>query len=211
MTSVKRRVACFCESTFDADIPDTADLAADPEVEQFILDGDFMAVTCPACGKRLTPEYPFRLAGVKGFGEVLLVPEPDRASLARGKLEIVTGTEGRVVAGFPELVEKLIIAAAGLDDRVIEIMKYYLLTGGASHGPAESQDDVTNFYRGMDAAKHLFHIVGMKKGEVGVARLATDLYTRIAADLATRILEEPFKDFCTPPWVSLRRLSGSPS
>ncbi len=211
MTSVKRRVACFCESTFEADIPDTADLAADPEVEQSILDGDFMSVTCPACGKRLTPEYPFRLAGVKGLGEVLLVPEPDRAALARGKLEIVTGREGRVVAGFPELVEKLIIAAAGLDDRVIEIMKYYLLTGGATHAPAESRDDVTILYRGLDDGRHLFHIVGMKKGEVGVARLATALYARIAADVKTRVLEEPFRDFCTPPWVSLRRVSGSPS
>jgi hypothetical protein len=211
MTSVKRRIACFCESTFEADIPETADLASDPEVEQAILDGDFMSVTCPACGKRLTPEYPFRLSGVKGLGEILLVPEPDRAALARGKLETVSGTEGRVVAGFPELVEKLVISGAGLDDRVIEIMKYYLLTGGASHGAAEGTDDVTILYRGQEAGKHLFHIVGMKKGEVGVARLAPDLYTRIATDVETRVLEEPFRDFCTPPWVSLRRVSGSQS
>ena len=211
MTSTKRRVACFCEATFEADIPDTADLAADPEVEQSILDGDFMAVTCPACGKRLTPEYPFRLTGVKGMGEVLLVPEPERAALARGKLEIITGREGRVVAGFPELAEKLVIAAAGLDDRVIEIMKYYLLTGGASHAPSESGEEVTILYRGLEEDKHLFHIVGMKKGEVGVARLAPALYARIAADVKTRVQEEPFRDFCTPPWVSLRRVSGSPS
>jgi hypothetical protein len=211
MTSMKRRIACFCESTFEADMPSAADLATDPEVEQSILDGDFMSVTCPACGKRLTPEFPFRLKGVKGLGEILLVPEPDRAALARGKLQTITGSEGRVVAGFPELVEKLIIAAAGLDDRVIEIMKYYLLTGGASHGALEGHDDVTVLYRGLDGGKHLFHIVGMKKGEVGVARLPPDLYSRIAADVETRILEEPFRDFCTPPWVSLRRVSGSRS
>ncbi len=53
MTTVTRRIACFCETTFDAEIPDTADWSRDPEVEQLILDGSFMSVTCPACGKAI--------------------------------------------------------------------------------------------------------------------------------------------------------------
>lgn len=90
-----------------------------------------MAVTCPRCGKRLTPEFPFRLSLAGGRGEIMLVPEKDRIGLARGKLDYELGSPYRVVVGFPELAEKLHILAAGLDDRVIEIMKYYLLTGAA--------------------------------------------------------------------------------
>jgi hypothetical protein len=221
MTSIKRRIACFCETTFEAEVPASADCAEDPDVVQSIVDGDFMAVTCPACGKRLTPEYPFRLTAVQGFGEVLLVPEPDRAALARGKLDVASvgtsaghtaarGIPGRVVVGFAELAEKVTIAGLGLDDRVIEIMKYYLLTGSASKAgeDAAAAEDVTVRYRGIEQGKHLFHIVGMKKDEVGVARLAPELYARIAGDIGTRVTEEPFRDFCTPPWVSLRRVSG---
>lgn len=208
MTSVKRRIACFCESTFEADVPETADLAADPDVEPAILAGEFMAVTCPACGKRLTPEFPFRLTGVPGVGELLLVPEAERVAFARGRLGRNSETGGRVAVGFAELAEKLLIVRAGLDDRVIEIMKYYLFTGSWAKGAAGAgKDDAVILYRGMDGGKHLFHIVGMREGEVGVARLAPEIYLRISSDVEERIAEDPFREFCVPPWVSLRRVS----
>ncbi len=208
MTSSSRHIACFCESTFDADMPDRADLAADPEIEQLILDGSFMAVTCPACGKRLTPEYPFRLTGVKDLGEVVMVPEADRAGYVRGALEYV-GSPGRVVVGFPELAEKVLVAGAGLDDRVIEIMKYYLLTGSEPSPAEEPQQEVRVLYRGVEGGRYLFAIMGMREGEVGMARLAAELYSRIASDVEKRVREEPFVDFCSPPWVSLRRITGA--
>ncbi|MGA2479352.1 MAG: CpXC domain-containing protein [Spirochaetia bacterium] len=204
MTSKTRHIACFCESSFDAEIPESADLAADAGVEEQILSGDFMAVNCPACGKRLTPEFPFRLTGVKTAGELFMVPEADRGPYLLGTLDYSLGSPGRVVIGFPELAEKVLIFGRGLDDRVIEIMKYYLLTGAA--GPdTEPEGDVSLLYRGEEDGKHLFHILGMKEGEVGVARLAGGIYTKIAADLEHRVLEEPFEDFCQPPWVSLRK------
>ena len=208
MTTVKRHVACFCENSFDADLPESADLRADAEVRAHILDGSFMSVSCPACGKTLSPEYPFHLSGVAGMGDVFLVPEADRAAYTRGRLPYDVGSPGRVAVGFPELMEKVAIAGEALDDRVIEIMKYYLLTGAASAPAADGDREVMLVYRGRDDGRHLFHIMGMKDGEVGVARLAQEFYARIAADIETRIREEPFKDFCQPPWVSLRKASG---
>jgi hypothetical protein len=211
MTTTPRRIACFCEATFDADLPSAADLGADPEVGELIANGTFMSAACPACGRKLTPEYPFRLTGVPRFGEVFMVPEADRVTFERGALDYPVGTPGRVAVGFPELAEKVLVAGLDLDDRVIEIMKYYLLTG--SHGGGtedEEQDrDVGIVYRGREAGRHRFHIVGMKKDEVGVARLAEELYRKIAADVETRVTEEPFLEFCVPPWVSLRRLTGA--
>jgi hypothetical protein len=208
MTSAPRHISCFCETSFDADLPTSADMTADPEIEQLILDGSFMAVTCPGCGRRLTPEYPFRLTGVRGFGDLFLVPETDRGAYARGTLEYDTGAPGRIVVGFAELGEKVQIAGLGLDDRVIEIMKYYLLTGSATGGDAEQEKEVRIVYRGRESGRHLFNIMGMKDGEIGIARLAEDLYSRIASDVETRVMEDPFRDFCAPPWVSLRRVTG---
>jgi hypothetical protein len=204
MTTKSRRIACFCETTFDAELPDSADLAKDAGVQEQILDGEFMAVSCPACGKRLTPEYPFHLSGVPIVGDIFMVPEADRGAWLRGALEYEVGAPGRIVVGFPELVEKVLLFSRGLDDRVIEIMKYYLLTGAASP-QEESGGEVTLQYRGEEEGKHLFHILGIKEGEVGVARLAGGIYAKISADVETRVAEEPFKEFCDPPWVSLRK------
>ena len=205
MTVVTRRIACFCETTFDAEIPATADLSQDPEVEQLILDGSFMSVSCPACGKRLSPEFPFRLTGVPVVGDIILVPETDRAAYARGRVDYTGAAPGRVAVGFPELMEKVLIFGQGLDDRVIEIMKYYLLTGSGAAGDPEAVRDVSVYYRGVEGGKHLFNIHGMKDGEIGVARLAQGFYARIYGDIDQRIQEDPFCDFCQAPWVSMKR------
>ena len=50
--------------------------------------------------------------------------------------------------------------------------------------------------------------MGLKDGEVGIARLGEDFYARIAADVESRVREEPFNEFCQPPWVSLRKALG---
>jgi hypothetical protein len=205
MTTVTRHIACFCDSTFDAEIPVSGNLAGDPGLAELILDGSFMAVICPACGKRLTPEYPFRLCGVDRVGEVFLVPEADRAAFVRGTLDYPVGAPGRVAVGFPELMEKVLIFSRDLDDRVIECMKYYLLTGPSAAVPEGPETEVSIVYRGTEGEKHVFNLLGVRKGEVGVARLAAALYDRIAADIDSRVTREPFRQFCEPPWVSLRR------
>ena len=52
---MKRRIVCFCEHSFDADVPDSVDLGKQPEVEQAILSGEFLSIRCPSCGKVLKP------------------------------------------------------------------------------------------------------------------------------------------------------------
>ncbi len=61
-------------------------------------------------------------------------------------------------------------------------------------------------FRGIEGGKLLFHIAGLRESEVAVARLEQALYDRIVADLVNRLAEEPFRDFCEPPYVSLRRV-----
>jgi hypothetical protein len=200
---MQRKIACFCENTFDAQIPEEADLAVEPDVEGLILSGDFMAVACPACGKRLTPEYPFRLSSVSGIGEIFLVPEADRVIFARGRLPYAVGSPTRVVVGFGELTEKVLIGRSGLDDRVVEIMKFYLLTG-SSEG-LDGERGLSLSYKGEKEGRFVFHIAGVKEKEIAVARLSREFYLRIHSEIEKRVAEEPFRDFCAPPWVSLRR------
>jgi hypothetical protein len=213
MHTVTRKVACFCEKSFEAAVPEDVDLAVDAGVEAEILAGDFMAVTCPACGKRLTPEFPcvVRAASpIPGAGEardILLLPEPDRVACVSGRHPGLAAGHARVVVGMTELAEKLLLFGSSLDDRIVEIMKYYLLTGSAGGSAADSE--VVLRYAGDEGDRMIFHISGLAEGRIGVARLGKDVYRKIEADLDTRLAEEPFVAFCEPPYVSLRKAEPS--
>jgi hypothetical protein len=210
--TTKRRIACFCEKVFEVDLPTVIDVAARPEAADEVLRGEFMAVTCPACGKRLTPEFPCRFTGVPagtlGTLDIELVPEAERIAYLAGRLGRDLRKPDRVAIGVPELGEKLTIFRAGLDDRAVEMLKFLLVTRPGRDGepsPAAGREVVVTF-RGVEGGKLLFHIAGLREGEVAVARLERDLYDRIVADLGNRLVEEPFRDFCEPPYVSLRRV-----
>lgn len=208
----RRRIACFCEKVFDADLPTAIDLGARPEVADEVLRGEFMAVSCPACGKRLTPEFPCRLSGVPagplGTLAIELVPEADRVAYLSGRLGRALAKSDRVAIGVPELAEKLAIFKAGLDDRAVEILKFLLITRPAADGGpslAAGREVVVTFH-GVEAGRLVFHVAGLREGEVAVARLERSLYDRVTADLADRLAAEPYRDFCEPPYVSLRRI-----
>jgi hypothetical protein len=210
--STRRRIACFCEKVFEVDLPTVIDLSARPEAADEVLRGEFMAVSCPACGKRLTPEFPCRFTGVPagtiGTIEIELVPEAERVAYLAGRLGRDIGKPDRVVIGVPELAEKLAIFRSGLDDRAVEVLKFMLVTRPGRDGepsPAAGREVVVTF-RGIEAGRLLFHIAGLRETEVAVARIEQSLYDRIAADLANRLAAEPFRDFCAPPYVSVRRV-----
>jgi hypothetical protein len=211
MKMSKRSITCFCEHVFETEIPESVDLVAEPSVADEVLRGDFMTVSCPLCGKRLSPEYPCAFTGVAGSRRLFFIPELDRVSYLRGKLPYETGNPWRVAIGFPELAEKLKLAGTGMDDRVIEIMKYYLLTrSSGQEGMASTEDgegEVTALFAGEEHGKLLFHISGLRKGEIAVAKLGRDLYSKIESDIEKRVLDDPFKEFCDGPYVSVRRIA----
>lgn len=202
----KRRIACFCEKVFEADLPAVVDLAGRPQAADEVLRGEFMAVSCPACGKRLTPEFPCRFTGVaagsQGTLTIALVPEADRVAFAAGRMDAEVRGSDRVVVGVPELAEKLAIFRAGLDDRAVEMLKFLWI---ARSGAAPGREVVMTFQRAEDD-RLVFHAAGLREGEVAVARLERSLHDRMAAELPRRLAEEPWKDFCAPPYVSVRRV-----
>jgi hypothetical protein len=203
-----RRIACFCEKVFEAELPTVVDLAARPGAADEVLRGEFMAVSCPACGKRLTPEFPCRFRGVAagdlGTLELALVPEADRVAWLAGRAARDTAGADRVVIGVSELAEKLLVFRAGLDDRVVEMMKFLLASrpGTVATGAGE----VTVTFQRVEGDRLVFHLAGLRPGEVAVARLERSLYDRLHAELPQRLAEDPWKEFCTPPYVSLRRV-----
>ena len=157
-----KKITCYCEETFDADIPDEVDLDKNPEAMTAIISGDFMSATCPRCGKVLKPEYPFKLFSSSKKINLYFIPELDRSPYLLGKLEYDIGTPGRVVIGYRELVEKINIYKEKLDDRVIETIKYYLMKK-AIETSNNADSDIDVYFHEKKPGVYIFHIEGLKK------------------------------------------------
>lgn len=196
------KLDCYCGQSFEVQFPDTFDLDADPQLEQTILEGMFLSAQCPACGKTLKPELPVTITGPAEGLSLFLVPELDRGSFMRGAYDL--GPVGRVVIGYPELVEKMTIRREGLDDRVIEVLKYYLASRALEEEDAPC--GVRILFHGREGAVLLFGVEGLRRGEVGMTRVQPETYSKVEERLDEISSEEPFSEILKPPYVSVNRI-----
>jgi len=200
-----KKITCYCEETFEADIPEKVDFDQNPGALTAILQGEFMSVTCPACGKILKPEYPFSLTGSTEGIDFFFVPEMDRAAYFIEKLEYDTGTHQRIIIGYRELVEKIKIYKEDLDDRIIEVIKYYLLQKAVDTVKDEDAD-IDIYFHEKKAGALVFHIEGIKKDEIAVTQIQGEMYDKIAGDIDKKASTDPFQTFLKPPYVSIKKV-----
>jgi len=199
----KKTIHCYCDNSVEIEVPTEVDLAESEGTAIAIREGRFLSVSCPKCGKLLKPEFPVRIIDSSKGIEVFLVPELERGSflLGRSTYAVNDPVRGRIVIGYPELVEKLAIFEAGLDDRAVEVIKYYLSQ------KVEEDADFDIHFRGREGGKLVFHILGLREDEVGVSSIAFTLYEKVARELPEKIHEEPFDFLLAPPYVSFKKVS----
>jgi hypothetical protein len=188
-------ITCKCEKTFDADIPEKVNLSANPDLREKILKGEFLTFTCPYCGTTIKPDVPLSVQDEPKGIDIYLVPEIERNRYLLGLNEYEE--HDRIVIGYRELVEKLKITDYGLDDRVIEMIKYYLLI------KAGTDNDPVIVFAAAEQDNLLFEIFGLKTDEIAQARIPKSLYQKMEQDLAVKQGEEPFKMILNPPYVSI--------
>jgi hypothetical protein len=129
---------------------------------------------------------------------------PDEA-FYRGTLSYPVAEVDRVAIGYDELVEKLRIREAKLDDRVVEVLKYYLLQKALEH--YEGEAEVRLLFHSREEAGLVFHAIGLKEGEVGVLRVSTQMAQKAAAQLEQKLREDPFSLILKGPYVSINKLA----
>ena len=201
---MKRRIVCFCEHTFDAEVPDSIDLGNQPEVEQSIIDGEFLNIRCPSCGKVLKPEFPVLIEDPQAENSLFFVPELDRSAYFRGSLSYSLREANRVAIGYEELVEKFLLKRYNLDDRVVEIVKYYLLSK-VMEDEAEDREMRILFSK-QEGDNLLFNVLGLKKDEVGILKVPMSTVEKISSQLAEKKQQEPFSDILKVPYISINNL-----
>jgi hypothetical protein len=200
-----RKVTCRCETSFDADLPEEIDLdgeggASDGVLDE-ILNGDFLAVTCPNCGSLLKPELRVRLFSKKKGLDIVVLPELERGTLYSGTAGIPAGSEA--IVGYVELYERARILADSLDPDAIEILKLWMIEKAEEQSP---DGDISVSYAGKKGDKLAFHLSGLKEGEIAVLPIDPATYEKILADKAKRMREPPFDRVFKGPYRSVRIL-----
>ena len=106
-----------CGTAFDVQRYDMVNVKENPELKASVINGDIFLQECPRCGRRHL------------VGGPLVYLDPDEGVLVMLSDKPLTladtgGYTARLVSRAGDLVEKVKIFDAGLDDRAIEMCKY---------------------------------------------------------------------------------------
>ena len=171
-----KKINCFCGNSFEIEFNDDINLLETPEVADQIINNDFMVYTCPVCNKKLTPEFTTTFHDSKL--DITMIPEIDRDRFLAGK--IILNTQ-QVVIGFPELQEKLKIRKFNFDDRIIEIIKLYLLE------KIDSNVEINILFHNFINNELYFYINGLKEQETAISKIPLKIYNNIKFDLHNQL------------------------
>lgn len=110
-----------CGSQNTKTVDSRVSVKEEPDCRKQILDTTFFQMTCPQCGQK---EY--------YLGPLFYVDEEAKQMIAMGAVPafekekenyLALGYAVRSVPGIVELCEKILIRQAGLDDRIVELVK----------------------------------------------------------------------------------------
>ena len=188
-------ITCICEKTFEVEVPDFIDLTKAPDVCSQIINGTYLLFTCPHCGHLVKPDAPMRIVDATKGIDIFHVPERERSRYLLGLTNY--NSDGRIVIGYAELVERLRIYSAQLNDSAVELIKYYLLVKA---GPG-AQPEI--FFKETEDEALVFEIAGLRENEVGRVKIQREVYEKAENELPVKQREEPYSTILEPPYVSI--------
>lgn len=118
----KINVGCRkCGKNFTFELPEKVDVTASPEMKEAVRNGSMFIAVCPVCGEKTLVNAPMLYSDPE---KNLLILLSEKSVNSAGELP---GYTARQVATPGDLIEKIGIFEAGLDDIVIELCKYVTL------------------------------------------------------------------------------------
>ncbi|MBR0319074.1 MAG: hypothetical protein IJQ86_07275 [Spirochaetia bacterium] len=203
---MKVKVPCTCYAPVDFEYEEVVDLAKNPEAANQIMAGSFMKVKCPKCGKVLHPEFPFVVKYEPKNIDIQFLPERMRDDYLRGTSKYCFKKDGRIAIGLSELAEKLKIINEGFDDRIIEVIKYYMVSKIEADQKPEAE--IRAFFECTDKDGNLvYQVLGLKDNEVAQLTIPKSFYEVCKVKTLAYKNSEPFSLFLSPPYISLLRIS----
>ena len=204
-TFVPSTIVCTCGERYSVEVANGLHISLRPDLRQQILDGMFHRFFCPACGMTAMidatmsfTDFPrrqwFTVAPANGLPwrrQWLEVARTSfQATIVDHAPEMVVGwgreMTRRLMFGLAALREKLIAGDAGLDDRVVELLKVQIVRD----------------LRGELSPSHYFHLVEVKDDVLVFERTHPDGMIRSFA-IPRRIYEDLARDPELPKLIEL--------
>ena len=201
---MKRKITCFCDNTFDVEVPEEIDLDKNQEYLNEILEGSFFSFVCQSCNKKHKPEFPLILLWPSRKTRFEVFTELDRGEFYRRKKppKYKDSLNLETLIGYPEMADRLAVIMNGLEPMVVEALKYYL------HLKAEEQNpdkEVNIWYYNSDAQGSLeFHIHGIRENEVALMKIPLGLYEKNLGDYKNNPKSEIYKSLRVRSYLSVK-------
>ena len=208
---MKRKIPCFCDNSFEAEIPEEIDLDSNSTYLDEIQNGTFLNFTCPSCSKKHKPEFPLSVLWPSKKLRFEVFPELERGEFYRRKKAPAEKGPHKLetIIGYPELADRLAVIRDGFEPVAIEAIKYILHLKAEEQYPDDEIEiwyygsDGTNGSKGTDGSLE-FHIHGIRKEEVAVTKIPFALYQKTLEDYKNHPKNELFEALRVRSYLSVK-------
>lgn len=176
-----------CDNEILFKLNEFVDVSAEPNYKEKILDGSFFTVKCHECGDETFIEYPVMYMDPVKKLNIYMSPEHDGEllnqlnSLTVPESDIDEDAVFRLVKGYNELLEKIVIYDRGRDDRVLQLYKVILCEDIKKDYPEATPSDLLYDYDGDSEYFVFWGHYDPKQGSL-TSDLDEDIYRRLEED-----------------------------
>lgn len=141
-----------CEHEITMNLNEFVDVSTDPEFKDQIMNGEFFLIKCPECGDETLVEYPVMYMDPGKKLTIYMAPEHESDLLEQlNSLEVPEGDLDeeavfRVVGNSAELLEKILLADGGRDDRIMALYKAIIVENMREEWPDVKIRDLLYFF-----------------------------------------------------------------
>ncbi len=172
---------------------DSINTVINPEMKEKVRTGEAFVWICPECGYHASLNYAMLYHQMEDEVMIYYVPgnPKEAAEMVKGffhddiaekigrKLRFNKNYQKRVVGTMNQLQEKLMILDAGLDDRIIELMKLFMTVQLQEKEP-DLRIEECLFERTEDGARRF--VLNLGEGRWGESDYIQDIYDRLAEE-----------------------------
>ena len=210
--SQQESVACpSCAETFDVTVWASLNSNMDPDAAEQLRTGRLFEAVCPHCGETFQLNYPILFHDMTQGVMVQYTASEEEEVIKRylagfkeqqemfSKLSMPIKRQYRIVARKPDLFEKAVIFNAGLDDRIVEIMKVFAV-GQISDQLGDSMPDQVFYFREPNAEGFML----LRQTENGMEQIGHIPFSRAIYDWVKQGFkhEEDAGCFISTSWAS---------
>lgn len=203
---MRRKITCYCDNSFEVDVPDEINLDTEPSYFDQILNGSFLNYECPSCGKKHKPEFPITIQWPSKKLCFEVFPELERGEFYRRKKAPSQKEPLETIIGYPEMAERLAMIRDNFEPAPIEAIKYYLHLKAEEQYPEQELDIWYFGFTGTQSEPLSleFHIHGIRENEVAIMKVPSSLYQKTLDDYRKHPKNEIFSALRVKTYLSVK-------